>query len=234
MQNLSCYGDSRYKGFCIHCGGPYETDDHIPSKVLLDEPYPGNLMVCPSCSDCNNSFSLDEEYFACLLECVIAGEAEPSKLQRNKIAEILTRNRPLLNRLRSARSDSDGVTLWTLENDRVRRVLLKLARGHASYEFNLPQFSEPDLFNFRPLLTLNAEERSRFEESDNGAEEILAGWPEVGSRAMQRLLVVGPQVFQEKWIEVQQGNYRFRVTEDDGLTVKIVLREYLACQVVWN
>ncbi len=84
MQNLRCYGDSRYKGFCIHCGGPYETDDHIPSKVLLDEPYPGNLMVCPSCSDCNNSFSLDEEYFACLLECVIAGEAEPPKLRRKK------------------------------------------------------------------------------------------------------------------------------------------------------
>lgn len=116
----------------------------------------------------------------------------------------------------------------------MRRVLLKLARRHASYEFNLPQLSEPDFFNFRPLLTLNTEERSRFEESDDGAEEILAGWPEVGSRAMQRLLVVGPQVFQEKWIEVQQGNYRFRVTEDDGLTVKIVLREYLACQVVWN
>ena len=63
---------------------------------------------------------------------------------------------------------------------------------------------------------------------------MLAAWPEVGSGALQRLLVVGPEVIREKWIEVQEGNYRFRVTEDDGLTVKIVLREYLACQVVWH
>ncbi|HXR39539.1 MAG TPA: hypothetical protein VN776_10625 [Terracidiphilus sp.] len=191
-------------------------------------------MVSPSCDACNNRLSLDEEYFACLLECVIAGQAEPSKLQRHKIGKILTGNQPLLNRLRSARSDDDGVTLWAVENDRVRAVLLKLARGHASYEYNLPQLNEPDLFYVRPLPTMKAEERSRFEESDDIAEEMLAGWPEVGSRALQRLLVVGPQVFREKWIEVQQGNYRFRVTDHDGLTVKIVLREYLACQVAWH
>jgi 5-methylcytosine-specific restriction endonuclease McrA len=47
MQNLKCHADRRNKGFCVHCGGPDETDDHVPSKVLLDEPYPENLMVCP-------------------------------------------------------------------------------------------------------------------------------------------------------------------------------------------
>lgn len=234
MQNLRCYGDSRNKNFCIHCGGPYETDDHIPSKVLLDEPYPENLMVCPSCDRCNNRLSLDEEYFACLLECVIAGEAEPAKLQRPKIAKILERNESLLQRLRRAKSENDGIGLWTVERERVKAVLLKLARGHASYEYNLPQLGEPDLFQFGPLVSLNAAERNRFEEFDDEAEEMFAGWPEVGSRALQRLLVVGSQVFREKWVEVQERHYRFRVSDGDGLTVKMVLREYLACQVVWR
>jgi len=43
MKQLQCYGDSRNKGFCVHCGGPDETRDHVPAKVLLDEPYPENL-----------------------------------------------------------------------------------------------------------------------------------------------------------------------------------------------
>jgi hypothetical protein len=48
------------------------------------------------------------------------------------------------------------------------------------------------------------------------------------------LLVVGSDIFQEGWLLIQDGNYRFRVSEEDGLTVKIVLREYLACEVVWK
>ncbi len=96
MQNLKCYGDSRNKGFCVHCGGPDETDDHVPSKVLLDEPYPENLMVCPSCLNCNNALSVDEVYLACLLECVLAGEADPSKLLRPKISNVLEHNEPFV------------------------------------------------------------------------------------------------------------------------------------------
>jgi hypothetical protein len=66
MQNLKCYGERRNTGFCVHCDGADETDDHVPSKVLLDEPYPENLMVCPSCMHCNNQLSVDEVYLACL------------------------------------------------------------------------------------------------------------------------------------------------------------------------
>jgi len=49
MQQFRCDGDDRNKGFCVHCGGPSETIDHVPSKVLLDEPYPENLMAAPAC-----------------------------------------------------------------------------------------------------------------------------------------------------------------------------------------
>jgi hypothetical protein len=36
---------------------------------------------------------------------------------------------------------------------------------------------------------------------------------------MQRLLVVGADVFSEEWLVVQEGNYRFRISQEDGLTV---------------
>lgn len=231
MQNLKCYGDSRNKGFCVHCGGPNETDDHVPSKVFLDEPYPDNLMVCSCCLKCNNAFSIDETYLACLLECVLAGDADPSKLLRPKIANVLTHNGSLIRRLKRARSEGEDGPVWSIENDRIRTVVLKLARAHAAYEYNEPRLGEPDQIDFRPLLAMRGDEREEFERTEEG---MLAGWPEVGSRAMQRLLIVRSDVWQEGWLVVQDGNYRFRISEEDGLTVKIVLREYLACQVAWD
>lgn len=229
MRSFNCYADSRNKGFCVHCGGPYETADHVPSKVLLDEPYPDNLIVCPSCLRCNNELSTDETYLACLLECVITGEPTPSRMQRSKIARTLQHNEALLKRLEKARYDGQGGTIWAVENHRITTVLLKLARGHAAYEHNQPQLQEPDYLDFRPLCTMNESERAAFERAEEGS---LAASPEVGSRAMQRLLVVDSDVFSEGWITVQDGNYRFSVSNENGMAIKIVLREYLACQIV--
>jgi hypothetical protein len=161
---------------------------------------------------------------ACLLECVLAGEADPAKLHRPRIAKVLANNTPLLERLRKARSDGDSGPVWAVENDRVKTVVLKLARGHAAYEYNEPRLEEPDCISFKPIVTMDETERQAFEGSDKTG---LAAWPEVGSRAMRRLLVVGSDVYSEGWLVIQEGNYRFHVSQEDGLTVNIVLREYL-------
>ena len=162
---------------------------------------------------------------------MIAGEVTPSRLFRPKIGKVLARSELLLERLRRAESDGDAGSIWRVEHDRVKTVVLKLARGHAAYECARPQFQEPYRYDVRPLSAMSASERDVFEGTQT---EIPAVWPEVGSRAMQRLLVVGSAVFNEGWIVVQDGNYRFHVSEENGLTVKIVLREYLACQVAWE
>lgn len=230
MQHFNCFGDNRNKGFCIHCGGPDETDDHVPSKVLLDEPYPSNLMVCASCLTCNNALSLDEEYFACLLECVIAGDVDPTKIQRARIARTLSNSPSLTKRLASAKVDLPGRPCWNVENDRVRVVIAKLGRCHAAYEYNEPRLGQPEQVAFRPLETMDEAARRGFEAS----EDVVDVWPEVGTRAAQRLLVVGAEVFSEGWLVVQDGNYRYKVSHKDGLSVKIVLREYLACHIAWS
>ncbi|KVR92049.1 hypothetical protein WK27_05935 [Burkholderia vietnamiensis] len=74
------------------------------------------------------------------------------------------------------------------------------------------------------------DERAAFERDDNEFDV----WPEVGSRAMQRVLVAGSDAFVEGWLIVQDGNYRFRTSQTNGLTIKMVLREYLGCEVVWD
>ena len=228
MQQLPCYGDQRNKGFCVHCGGIDETCDHVPSKVFLDDPYPDNLMVCAACLKCNNGLSFDEEYLACLLECIIAGDANPGEMRRPKIARTLIQKPALLRRLQDSKTQYNGQPHWSVEYDRVKAVVLKLARCHMAFELNEPQIGEPSCITFRPLAAMEALERLSFE-NDN-----MALLPEVGSRAMQRLLVVGSDVFSAGWLIVQDDNYRYRVDTGDGYRVRIVIREYLACEITWE
>jgi hypothetical protein len=51
--------------------------------------------VVAACSDCNSSFSQDEEYVACLVESAIAGSTDPDKIKRSGMANIL-RKKPAL------------------------------------------------------------------------------------------------------------------------------------------
>lgn len=231
MKQLQCYGDSRNKGFCVHCGGADETRDHVPPKVFLDEPYPENLPVCPSCFKCNNASSIDEEYVACLLECILAGEPDVAKIRRSKVARLLDEKPLLLERLRQCRSVTDGVPAWGPEIDRVKAVIVKLARGHAAYELNEPKTGKPRYVRFIPLPEMSQAEQDEFEEIGSA---VVAPWPEVGSRALQRLLIAGADVYEEGWVVVQEGNYRFRTSQEDGLIVQMVIRDYLACQVGWE
>ena len=167
---------------------------------------------------------------ACLLECVIAGSVVLEKLHRTKIARILRGNSLLSARLQRARTDGAKGPVWTAENDRVSRVALKLARCHAAFELNEPQLHDPSHLGIKPLPLMTEDEREAFE-CDGNALDV---WPEVGSRAMQRMLVTGTDAFVEGWVTVQEGNYRFRTSQANGLTVKIVLREYLGCEIIWD
>lgn len=49
MHQLRNYGDERQLSACVFCRRETETRDHVPSRVLLDEPYPENLPVVPAC-----------------------------------------------------------------------------------------------------------------------------------------------------------------------------------------
>jgi hypothetical protein len=227
MQQLPDYGDERNKGWCVFCGGPMETRDHAPSRVLLDEPYPENLPVLACCRSCNSSFSLDEEYLACLIECARTGSVEEARAARPKVARILERKASLESRLAAARCETGDGILWKPEDERVRNVIVKLARAHIAYEQNEPQLDEPVSLSIIPLCAMTEEIRDDFEASPN-----TGLWPEVGSRAMHRILVGAEGDY--PWIEVQPGRYRYLVATGPGVLVRIVIAEYLAAEVAWD
>lgn len=230
MIQTSTYGDERSLAFCAFCGGETGTRDHCPSRALLDEPYPENLPVVPACSACNTRFSLDEEYFACLISCVLAGSTDPTRVARLKIRRILSDSPGLRARIeQSCVASADGVT-FTPERQRVSTVITKLAQGHALYELHEPHPEPPNAIYFAPLGLMSEAERDAFG-SPNAVG--VCTWPEVGSRAMQHMIGVDTPP-EYPWLVVQSGLYRFHASVDSGTSIRIVIHEYLACHVHWD
>ena len=226
--------DERHTGMCVYCGTHPDTRDHVPSKVLLDEPYPPELPVVGACEKCSSSFSLDEQYLACFLDCVIHGGAEASDLHRPNVKRILEGNPALQLRIEGARKrDEADDLIWEPEAGRVRNVILKLARGHAAYEL-YPKLEKPSIVGFAPLQILSDDQRSAFEQVAGDDETDL--WPEIGSRAFLRAFGKSPDrlPLSGGWVVVQPGRYRYSVSETGGVIVRMVLSEYLACEVVWE
>lgn len=226
------YGlDERLAGeICAYCGSPPNTVDHVPSKILLDDPLPGNLPVVPACTNCNGGFSRDEEYLACFLECVLAGTTEADDLRRTKVQKALRHSSALAKSIQtSARVDSDGRLVWVPDMQRVENVVLKLARGHALYELGTPCLEPPDAISCFPLTVMTDAKREQYE---SGPE--FRGWPEIGSRAFLRAAGIEPYANRQgsDWVTVQDGRYRYSV--EDSTRVRIVLSEYLACVIEWE
>jgi hypothetical protein len=126
---------------------------------------------------------------------------------------------------------SDGTVIFAVEDDRVNSVVLKLARGHAAFEFSEPQYEAPNHIHCIPLMSLDTDTHKTFETSPPPRRSV---WPEVGSRAMQRLLLPNGWVQNSNWLDVQRGRYRYFVLGEDIVLVRFVLSEYLACEVIWE
>ena len=224
------FGDERQLAFCAFCGGGTGTQDHCPSRVLLDEPYPDNLPVVPACSGCNARFSLDEEYLACHISCILAGTTDPAQIARPKIRRNLSDSPALRARIEKSREESGDRVIFRPEHQRVSTVVRKLAQGHALYELHEPHTEPPDAIKIVPFCLMSDAERDAFESPH--AKGILA-WPEVGSRAMQH--IVGEDTpLEYPWLVVQSGLYRFHASVDSGISIRIVIHEYLACHVHWQ
>jgi hypothetical protein len=163
------------------------------------------------------SFSLDEEYLACLIECTLAGSTDPDLVKRENVRNILRKRPSLRTRLSAARIQNADDTVFMPEMERVNNVVLKLARGHAAFELNEPQFEEPASIAAVPLSSLPPAHQNAFETSP-----ALSVWPEVGSRAMQRLFI-GHDMDTAGWITVQEGRYRFLASIGDQVIVRTVL-----------
>jgi hypothetical protein len=228
MRYFNNYADNRVNGQCLYCGGFPDANEHVPPKVFLDTPFPENLHVVESCVKCNQSFSLDEQYMACLLDCVISGTTNPNEVYRETVKKTLEAKPALAQCLKDAQKTIDGKEYFSVESERIHNVVKKIAMGHVLYELNLIMQADETEISISPMIILDDHQQREFEEIHKHSSNL---WPECGSRAMQRMLFNA--VCENKWIEVQSGRYRYAVIQTDIVEVRMVFSEYLACIVRW-
>lgn len=230
MKHFTNYADQRFNGQCVYCGGKPNSREHVPPRVFLDKPYPENLYEVEACASCNQRFSMDEEYMACLIDSVVSGTADPNSVQRESIRKTLKHSRSLAEKLKIARKLINGRTVFDVEHERVHGIVTKIAVGHVLYELNISVLKKDAFVSVKPIVNMSDGEASEFESIGNGE---LAPWPEVGSRAIQRL-VENDDSYKNGWVIVQAGRYRYAVIQSEVVEVRMVFSEYLACQVVWE
>ncbi len=238
MLQIKPFSDSRLSGRCICCGGFAETRDHVPSKCLLDKPYPENLPVVECCDICNQGFSSDEQYFACFIECVKVGSTNVGDINRDYIRDILKKSPSLRKRIENNTMERDGNIIFYPEEERIKNVLLKLVKGHTADELSLSRLDDPQFFWFGLLSSLPDENKTDFD-----SVHFQQNMGEIGSRSMQRLLVTTAinqngeniNLIINDWIDVQENKYRYITIEDMGkIIVKIVFDELWGCEVAWE
>lgn len=229
MDPRHLFVDQRLTGFCVYCGGPPDTRDHVPSKVLLDEPLPTVLPVVDCCRQCNVLFSEAEQYLACFIECVRSGTTDPARLSRAKVSRTLVARPHIAHRIWAARERlPDGSLGWRPDANMVHATVLKLARGHLAYEINVHHFDPPRLIRSTPIALMdNVQMRDYFDVRTSGC------YPEIGSRSFVALAEGRPTGY-ARWRTIQPRNYRYAVGQDDGDWAKFVIGEYLACHVAWH
>lgn len=152
-------------------------------------------------------------------------------MKRPKVRSSLLHSPALGARIASGRTDTaSGKVIWKPEEERVNNVIVKLARGHVAHQYSEPRLEEPAHVTVLPLALMSAEQRTSFE-----ALPDSLGWPEIGSRAFVNLFVVGGDVHNAEvgWTILQEGRYRYAVTQPGVTVVRIVLSEFLAAEVVW-
>lgn len=229
MDPKKLFIDDRLKGICAYCGGVPDSRDHVPSKVLLDEPYPQNLPVAESCASCNQGFSVAEEYLACLIECVIQGTTIPNEKFRPKVYASLNARPSLASRIEKGKQiDGNGNIVWQPEKECVEEVLLKLARGHIAYELGIQRVDDPEFIEIIPLPAATEDQQDEFLSLPSSYL-----YPEIGSRAFVNVLTGKSSAF-ENWLIVQRDRYQYAVGQSEGDWVKILINNYLACHIVWS
>ena len=182
--------------------------------------------MVPACRQCNTSFSADEEYVACLLSAVLAGTTEPGAIDREKIRRILTGKPALRARIDAARFERNGSIVFEPEQNRVDAVFIKLAQGHALFELHSPCSEPPDSIRIAPLLAMSL--RNVTSSRIHPCRLSSRSWELEAPPSLTEGGLVG-----HPWLEVQAGRYRFHASIEDGVSVRIVIHEYLGGHVQW-
>ncbi|KZD25510.1 hypothetical protein A4A58_03605 [Tardiphaga robiniae] len=174
-----------------------------------------------------------EAYMVASLSSAISGTTAPEKQIIPSARRILAKSEHLQALIQRSSSYTtiagESRLVWKPDIERIQRVVVKNARGHAFYEMGEPMMNDPASVWVGALEHLKGDERDRFE----SGWDSTGIWPEVGCRMMNRL-ATGSDLNQNGWVIVQENVYRYLTVQVGLMTVRTVLYNFLATEVVWE
>lgn len=230
MTSRNEYGPWQQKDICFYCGERADTRDHIPSKVILDEPYPESLAVVPCCRRCNNGFSSDEQYSAVLIECIRVQSIDPHSMLRPKVKDIVDHSPALLQTVKkSVTVDLFGHLSIDEDDVRFKNFVIKLATAHIRYELSLLAIElRPSKISVMEVGIMLEDFKKTF-----FSPIQINLLPETSSRQMQSLMVSDDGRFFIPWMPYQEGIYSYQVNPET-YEVRILIQDFLAIQVLFS
>ena len=124
-------GPPRGPDACVYCGAPATSRDHVPPRFLLEQPLPRDLLTVASCSGCNNSFSLDEQYLQVVIAQIGHVPHLMAKVEEGGVVDRALERDPGLDQriVDSLEVRSDGRVRLVTEQARILRIVRKIAYG---------------------------------------------------------------------------------------------------------
>ncbi|GIO70386.1 hypothetical protein [Paenibacillus cookii] len=227
---------------CIYCGEVADSREHIPPKVFLTSPFPDNLGIVPACRQCNKSFSNDEVFLSILIEMLKRRCFYPVCEYSSEVERRMNYNKKIVSDIENVLQDNDA----SYFDDRIQRVLHKLALGHSVFEISEGYCIEKGTISYSFASKMSLEEIEEFTLPFNITGEPL---PEIGSRVYERILIiehrlqsvensemflVAPLVLLD-WVDVQDFRYSYTCYRfANEIIVKMVINEFLYATVAFN
>lgn len=121
----------RWRDVCVYCGALATSGDHVPPRFLLEQPFPRDLLTVRSCSDCNRSFSLDEQYLQVVIAQIGHVPQLMAKVEKGGVVDRALERAPRLDQriVDSLEVRSDGRVWLIPEKERILRIIRKIAYG---------------------------------------------------------------------------------------------------------
>jgi len=234
---------------CIYCGQKADSREHVPSRVFIQKPYPENLSIVPSCSKCNNGYSLDEIFLYLCIEklkkCYYPDyefcDETISRLKKYK--NIADEVDSLIKNLENQGLLS--INPYTLTDARINNVFEKLALGHAVYELSVGYKSDSwsgkcNSIYYKFLPNLSADEIEEIDSCFILDNELL---PEIGSRIYDKIYIIKATLEEGRefslclldWVDIQDKAYRYTCyVFGSTIIVKIVISEFLYAVITFE
>jgi hypothetical protein len=198
---------------CVYCGAPADTRDHVPPRLLLEEPLPLNLLTVPACRRCNNGYSDDERYVRDALHVVGFGEMSREKTAPGGVVARSLEHSPLLGQKmnRAHVAGENGRILFQPALDRFSRVMAKIGAGLWFGQYR--RYMAASRFKCEAVEHTQRISSWLVDLASDRGKSPHSGWPEVGSRRLRCVAAAWPdqqvQRRPREWNKVQANVFEY-------------------------